>query len=190
MQLKINTHCHCQIAYLLPVIKKTIVSDCAIMEKAGKYRVLSYIRAILFRKAPFYLLYVLTGCFVLCVFRLPDKESLNMLNFSFPVVGILAGIAFSWTQCLPEGPHKSNALLASKRFFHSLVLLCLGIMGKYLSFAKIPGMDLPRPAIITMEILVYYAIGGALVFFYAGLHTTAGNLWGDDRGDAGPPNEL
>ena len=151
------------------------------MEKTAKYRLISNINAVLFFKAPFYLLYVLTGCFVLCVFRLPDKDTLNMLNYAFPVVGILAGIAFSWAQCLPEGPHKTKALAASKRFFHALILLCLGIMVKYLSFAAIPGIDLPQPALVAMEILVYYAVGAALVFFYTGLHATAGNLWAQEE---------
>jgi hypothetical protein len=147
------------------------------MKNTGKNRVIAGISGLLFFKAPFYLLYAFTFCFVICVFRLPGGESLNLLNFSFPVVGILAGIAFSWAQCLPEGAQKERALIASKRFFHSLVLLCLGIICKYISFANIPGMAVPRPVLFIMGILVYYAIGVALAFFYAGLHATSKNLW-------------
>jgi hypothetical protein len=148
------------------------------MKNTSKYKALSAIGVFLFFKAPFYLLYALTFCFVLVVFILPCDESLNLLNISFPVVGILAGISFSWAQCLPEGGRKEKALRASKRFFHSLILLCLGIICKYITFADLPGMDLPRPALVVMEILVYYAILTALGFFYAGLHITGGNLWG------------
>jgi hypothetical protein len=101
------------------------------------------------------------------------------------VVGILAGISFSWAQCLPEGAGKAKALLASKRFFHSLVLLCLGIICKYISFANIPGMAVPRPVLFIMGILVYYAIGVALAFFFAGLHAISRYLWSDDPGDTG-----
>jgi hypothetical protein len=155
------------------------------MKNTGKNRVIAGISGLLFFKAPFYLLYALTFCFVLCVFRLPGNESLNLLNISFPVVGILAGIAFSWAQCLPEGAQKERALLASKRFFHSLVLLCLGIICKYITFANIPGMAVPRAALVIMDIIVYYAIGVALVFFYAGLHAISRYLWSDDPGDNG-----
>jgi hypothetical protein len=97
------------------------------------------------------------------------------------VVGILAGISFSWVQCLPEGVHKVKALLASKLFFHSLILLCLAIMAKYISFANIPGMVVPRPVIVIMEILGYYAIGSALAFFYARLYTTGRYLWAREK---------
>ncbi|MBN1127745.1 MAG: hypothetical protein JXA71_02090 [Chitinispirillaceae bacterium] len=57
------------------------------MKNTGKYRVLSAISAFFFFKAPFYLLYALTVCFVLCVFILPDEQAINLLNISFPVVG-------------------------------------------------------------------------------------------------------
>jgi hypothetical protein len=150
------------------------------MKNTGKYKVFTAIRAICFYKAPFFILYLLTLAFVIAIFKLPDEESLHLLNISFPVVGILAGISFSWAQCLPAGVHKVKALLASKLFFHSLILLCLAIMAKYISFANIPGMAIPRPVIVIMEILGYYAIGSALLFFYAGLHATGRNLWSNN----------
>jgi hypothetical protein len=166
------------------IITQRISGIC--IKNTGKNRVFAEIGVFLFFKAPFYLLYALTFCFVIVVFILPCNESLNMLNISFPVVGILAGISFSWAQCLPEGPRKEKALRASKRFFHSLILLCLGIICKYITFADLPGMDLPLAAIVVMEILVYYAILTALGFFYAGLHAISRDLWGHDPGAAGP----
>jgi hypothetical protein len=95
------------------------------MKNTGKNKVIANISVVLFLKAPFYLLYVFTLCFVLCVFRLPDEEALIMLNISFPVVGILAGIAFSWAQCLPEGACKAKdnrsaggSMMAERRVLH------------------------------------------------------------------------
>jgi hypothetical protein len=55
------------------------------------------IGAFCFYRVPFYLLSVLG--FVVCIFRLPDEETLQMLNVSFPVVGILAGISLQKWPC-------------------------------------------------------------------------------------------
>jgi hypothetical protein len=138
------------------------------------------ILAFCFIHAPFYLLCVIALAFVIALFKLPPEESLQALNVSFPVVGILAGISFTWAQCLPEGNKKEKALLASKQFFHSLIMLLLAILTKYLSLEQIPGITVPRPVLMIIEILVYYSVCTALAFFYAGLFTTSRNLWRKD----------
>jgi hypothetical protein len=58
---------------------------------------------VIFFRVPFYLLYVLTLVFVIAVFRMQAEEALRMLNISFPVVGALAAISFSWAQCRTGG---------------------------------------------------------------------------------------
>ena len=71
--------------------------------------------ALIFLQVPFYLLYVLTLVFVIAVFRMQDEEALQMLNISFPVVGALAAISFSWAQCRTGGFEKERARAANPR---------------------------------------------------------------------------
>jgi hypothetical protein len=139
--------------------------------------IIKRISSFIFLQAPFYLLYPLTLAFVIAVFKLPDEEAMQMLNISFPVVGILAGIAFSWAQCLKEDARKEKALLASKQFFHSLILLFLTILLKYISFVHVPGITIPYPAVIVFKILIFYSLGVTVAFFMAALHTTRKHLW-------------
>jgi hypothetical protein len=54
------------------------------MKNTGKNRVIANIGAVILFKTPFYLLYTLTYCFVLCVFRLPGNSKERSLKL-FPI---------------------------------------------------------------------------------------------------------
>ena len=95
----------------------------------------------------------------------------------------LAGIAFSWAQCLKEDARKEKALLASKQFFQSLILLFLTILLKYISFVHVPGIAIPNPVVIIFKILIFYSLGATAVFFFAGLYTTSKYLWREEKKD-------
>jgi hypothetical protein len=133
-----------------------------------------------FCKAPFYLLYVLVPAFLVAVLAMPAAESLKMLNVAFAAVGFMAGIGFSWAQSVPEGAAKDKVMLASKRFLHCLMLLFLAILLKFVAMVGIPGVGVPRVMAVVIVVLVWYAVGTALVFFYSGLHMTSRLLWHDE----------
>jgi hypothetical protein len=136
-------------------------------------------------RGPYYLLYVLTLGFMVCIFLLPDEETLKMLNIAFPVVAIVAGISFSWAQCLHNGVFKQKVLHASKRFFHSLILLFLTILLKYISFVPIPAVYRPKPLLVILDGLNFCTAGAALLFFYGGIHVISNYLWIDEGVEKG-----
>ena len=132
-------------------------------------------------RGPYYLLYVLTTAFMVCIFLLPGRETLTMLNIAFPVVAIVTGISFSWTQCLPGGAVKRMAYHAARRFFHSLILIFLSILLKYVSIAPIPDTLRPKALLVVLDGLGFCTAGAALLFFFGGMHVVACRLLVDER---------
>jgi len=157
-------------------------------KSAGRFIRKCFVASVL--RGPYYLLYVLTLGFMVCIFLLPDGETLKMLNVAFPVVAIVAGISFSWAQCLQKGVFKQKVLHASKRFFHSLILLFLTILVKYISFVPTPAMFRPKPLLVILDGLVFCTAGAALLLSQGGIRVISKFLWIDEGEEKGGNGET